>query len=152
MAQSTLTVRTLGLAMVALVLACVHAARGDGRGGGVATISGSRVAASSGSKGGGVVTVRGDPWRPTANDKRAAAARKTASANVFARGKPKDRNAPHDPPVCVVRRPGQPAPVAPPAPIPAATAAATAQALASTAAQPTLRNAFYLSPGVASLR
>ena len=107
MAQSRLTVRTLGLAMVALVLACVHAARGDGRAPGVATFtSGTRGASAVATRAGsGVVTLKGDPWKAPA-DKSAAgaqtaaarAARQTAERSRLARTQARDE------PICIVRR------------------------------------------------
>jgi hypothetical protein len=166
MAQSQLTVRTLALAMVALVLACVHAARGDGHG--VASFTNSRV--SGVSSRGSVVTVRGDPWHPGPDARSTASRGRPAppgrqTAYRARRGAP----APHQDAICIVRHPGEhpqqmsavelqklaaarsiplqplpPGQYGPPAPI--ITAAPLAAAPSPIA--PLARNAFYLSPVV----
>ena len=165
--QSQLTVRTLALAMVALVLACVHAARGDGRGG-ISTIT-SGVRSSSAAHTTGIVTVRGDPWRPT-TEQRSAAGRAKSAPTPYRSAAYRPRRAPsaqHDEPICIVRRgtddptardpqvqreartittsivlrPLPPGQYGPPAPILAAATPAPA-----VKAAPLARNAFYLSP------
>jgi hypothetical protein len=114
--------------MVALVLACVHAARGDGRGittfssgsrlgAGTQTASAASSTASHG--GGGIITVHGDPWRPGPDSHSSASQSRAtpghAPAYRAARGTP----GAHDEPICIVHRPGAPAGAQPtPAPAP----------------------------------
>ncbi len=122
MADSQLTVRTLGLAMVALVLACVHAARGDGRstsvvsigsgakaGSAVPTRAGSQVPTRSVGVSGGVVsTIHGDPWVPP-SDQRVSVSQGSQAARLAAdraRRARANRSGSdlRDDSICVVRR------------------------------------------------
>ncbi len=118
MPGSQLTLRTLGLAMVALVLACVHAARGDGRGGSIASHSfgartGNSVVRSGGGGGSSIATVRGDPWvagpekRSTSTSSSSVRLPVMPDPRISVKGHPRDHAGPHEAPVCIVRRAGE---------------------------------------------
>lgn len=150
MAKSQLTVRTLGLATIALALACVHAAIADTRSG-VASFSSTKGKAVAG-RASGVGTVKGDPWKPSADVR-------TAQAQPRAKGAPSQaaRNAAQKArldasrsksgyrpePICVVRRAGSPKAATP------ARQVRTVAAAPPKVQEPLRRNAFAISATMA---
>lgn len=156
MAQSQLTVRTLGLATIALALACVHAATADTRSG-VASFSSTKGKAAA--RGSSVATVKGDPWKQTAEVRtvqtqpRAKGAPSQAARNAAQKARldaARAKSGYRPEPICVVRRAGAPKTAAPARPISTAAAPRPSSiAAAPPRSEPLRRNAFAISATMA---